>query len=562
MSNARSVMTVGLAVSCLSLTSLSARALQQPDGTVIPVLGSATTCSGGNVQPCLDAEEMGMTINAQAAAAVTPETYDPSCKLTFKVLARGAGFNNTFGWYNVNPNGKPADTDLHSFLLCSDAVGTVKELNILSSPFYKKGKIGFFIATPENATTPGNCPTIVDGMGPVAGTLGYIYYSEKEYNPDNQGPNNSFIHLVTYNSVTHPKAFYFGWEDLLGGGDNDFDDVLTRVDGITCSGGGAPCDTGGKGICVNGTMQCQNGVLACVQQNEPVMESCNGLDDNCDGVVDEGDLCPTGKVCDKGTCVGKCGTGEFQCTGGLVCSDKGFCIDPACKDKQCPGGTVCRAGICVAPCDGVVCPLGQECRLDVCVDPCAGVKCDEGSVCDKGICKDSCSCSGCDAGSTCTPSGLCVVDACASQNCGMGTVCQNGTCVDACTNAKCPTGQTCMQGQCISGTSGAGGMSAGGSAGSAGNIIGVGQGGTGGMPGSPLGVGGSSAASGNSSSTGGTGANTGANNGTAAEESSSGCGCRMASSEPTSRWWLAGVALGMAAAVSRRRRSRPARDLG
>jgi hypothetical protein len=38
------------------------------------------------------------------------------------------------------------------------------------------------------------------------------------------------------------------------------------------------------------------------------------------------------QVCDKGTCVGACGTGEFRCDPGFTCKT-GHCIDDACADR-------------------------------------------------------------------------------------------------------------------------------------------------------------------------------------------------------------------------------------
>jgi hypothetical protein len=84
-------------------------------------------------------------------------------------------------------------------------------------------------------------------------------------------------------------------------------------------GGGAACtDPTKKGICVDGTLVCANGSLSCVQNLQPGLEECNGLDDNCNGAVDEGN--PGGNVvCNTGL-QGICAFGKTNCeNGALVC---------------------------------------------------------------------------------------------------------------------------------------------------------------------------------------------------------------------------------------------------
>ena len=137
-------------------------------------------------------------------------------------------------------------------------------------------------------------------------------------------------------------------------------------------------------------------------------ETCNGVDDDCDGGTDEGGgaLCPAGHVCeglsgcscvpacdgrvcgDDG-CGGSCGT----CTGHDTCDGDGQCTCiPACSGKTCgddgcgstcgvcSGETTCNVGVCTpgllsgfvsAPAgsfwmgspDGA-CPQGQTCPPD------------------------------------------------------------------------------------------------------------------------------------------------------------------------------------------------------
>ncbi|MCC6644822.1 MAG: DUF4114 domain-containing protein [Polyangiaceae bacterium] len=536
----RRIFTVPLALILLSAPAL---ALQQPGGGAIP--------SNGNLKGYLTSEGDG-TIDPATAAAVTPETFDPTCNLTFKVIARGGGQLNSFGWYNVTGQ-KPAPSDLHEFLGCNDGVGVTKTLAIKSDPAYKGGKIGFFMASTEGKTDT-NCVKF-GPAGPDKSTFGSLYYSEAKYNDDNMGAN-SFIHLILFDSVKYPKAFYFGWEDLYGGGDNDFEDLLTRVEGISCAGGGDACDTGSMGLCAAGVRQCKGGALQCLPVTAPGKETCNGIDDDCNGKVDEGDICPPNQVCFKGSCVGKCGAGEFQCPAGLTCdAPSGLCVDPACQNKSCPAGSVCRAGECKTACMGVVCPTGDVCKNDVCVDPCVGVTCDASSVCEGGVCKDKCACGNCPSGKACAASGKCVDAGCDTKTCGAGEVCKAGACVDGCAGVTCPEGQSCKSGKCAAtpGTGGAGGKGGGAGSTSFGGKAGAGgkAGGAGGKAGGAGGKAGAGGASGGAAGKAG-----GVTVDAPAEESptsgSSGCGCQVVG-RADGALGLGLAALGVLAARRRRR---------
>lgn len=500
------------AFALLTCSSLAA-ALQQPDGTTIPV--------GPSLQTLFDGR--GEAVNALANAATTPETFIPSCSLTFEVIQRNAGYSNSFGWYNVTGT-KPTAADLHEFLACNDPVGTIKVLDIKNDPAWAGGEVAFY-----QAAGPG-CPTPNSNQN--------LFFSQKGYNPDgNQA--NPFVHLLIYDSTVTPQGFYFAWEDLLAGGDNDFDDLTTFVTGITCSGGGTPCDTGLQGVCAQGLMQCQAGVLTCVQTIQPQTEACDGFDNDCNDVIDEGDLCAVGEVCDKGHCVPECGSGEFQCPQGKVCDADGFCVDPACVNVTCPAGQKCEAGQCVGPCDGVVCPFGQSCQLGVCVDPCGPIACDADQVCVEGVCVDKCPCRDCDAGDVCLPSGSCVAANCQAVTCPAGQHCDasNGQCVDDCMGAVCPSGEVCVDGLCVEDTSGTGGAGTGGSG------FGTGAG--------PASGGGSSTggapANGGNSATGGAGGGAGSDDG-------SGCDCRSAGGTLPSGEGATLALLGGAALLLRRRR--------
>jgi uncharacterized protein YegL len=60
------------------------------------------------------------------------------------------------------------------------------------------------------------------------------------------------------------------------------------------------CVTGLPGICSVGTQTCTVGGAwgECVQNNQPIAEICNGVDDNCDTVIDDGGVCVNAYFCD------------------------------------------------------------------------------------------------------------------------------------------------------------------------------------------------------------------------------------------------------------------------
>ncbi len=520
-----------------------AAALSQPDGTVIP--------QGNALRNFLRAQSYGgqpESIDPLTDAATTPERFKPGCTLTFTVIGRGAGQNNSFGWYNVTGS-KPKKSELYEFLTCSDGVGTVRQLDIASDPRWAGGEIGFFQATTEGAA--GNCvafPLSDTGSNP---TLGYVFYSEKAYNDDNTSPN-PFIHLLIMDSKVFPSAFYFGWEDLFAGGDNDFEDLLTRVEGITCTGGGAACAvSGAHGRCAEGVTQCRNGALVCEPQFPAQPEACNGFDDDCDGETDEGDdLCPSDKVCYQGRCQPPCGDGEFACAPGLTCNQAGLCVDPACDGVTCDDGKVCVRGVCKGACDDVTCPHGLTCFNGNCVDRCQGVTCDAGYQCHDGVCQQ-CSCGAntdlCTGGQVCQPTTQqCVEPACSGVSCEAGKHCEAGSCVSNCRGAVCPVGQRCEEatGTCETdpnapdGGAGTGGVGfpdggiLGGSAGTSGSA-GTGAAGSGGRAGS-----------------GGAGAGFG-QNGDVTE--GKGCGCALPGQASSAGAGLAALALGGLLLARRRR---------
>jgi hypothetical protein len=79
-------------------------------------------------------------------------------------------------------------------------------------------------------------------------------------------------------------------------------------------GGNIVCDTGKPNACGLGTTQCTAGVLTCTSNLSNEAEQCNGLDDNCNDVVDENN--PGGGVACGCNGTSACIAGKLVCQGG------------------------------------------------------------------------------------------------------------------------------------------------------------------------------------------------------------------------------------------------------
>ncbi|MBI5533337.1 MAG: hypothetical protein HY898_11510 [Deltaproteobacteria bacterium] len=199
----------------------------------------------------------------------------------------------------------------------------------------------------QNGTTPCKLGTIQCGSG-VLKCVGFIDPSPETCNgidddcngtiDDNVpgagascGLNNTFpckkgaMQCVTGNMVCigaiDPKP------ETCNGVDDNCDGL---IDNNTTDSGGA-CGLSSTLPCKKGALQCQNGLLACVGNIDPKPETCNGVDDNCDGTVDNNPS-GTGADCGQNNTL-PCKYGKTVCqAGAIVCSGN---IDP--KPETCNG---------------------------------------------------------------------------------------------------------------------------------------------------------------------------------------------------------------------------------
>lgn len=103
---------------------------------------------------------------------------------------------------------------------------------------------------------------------------------------------------------------------------------------------GDPCIVPGQtGSCAQGIVDCSNGAPMCVQTVFPVNEQCNGLDDDCDWTVDDGN--PDGGGACTATALGECKKGTLNCINGAVRCSPGPITPEICDglDNNCEGNT-------------------------------------------------------------------------------------------------------------------------------------------------------------------------------------------------------------------------------
>ena len=300
--------------------------------------------------------------------------------------------------------------------------------------------------------------------------------------------------------------------EVCGGGDEDCDGQVDEPEAGECTTFYADADKDGYGddaitacLC-SATPELPVTVAGDCDDQEPDAhpngtETCNGIDDDCDGLLDPEDafLCTTyyrdhdedgfGQLSDHRCLCSP--VDEYTATGGGDCNDDdptvfpdkpcgiascnifmitGFCGPDACgipePPKPCPNGFVCLSGTaCRTDCTSDAhCQPALHCESGECVsDKPDGSPCAFDAQCASGHCANASG--GSDGGGFCCAGGACCggqdLDCDDSNPCTAGTCSADFTCAitaveGSCGEASCDglvftPGATCVDGECVGG---------------------------------------------------------------------------------------------------------------
>jgi hypothetical protein len=204
------------------------------------------------------------------------------------------------------------------------SVGSVNFLGSFASPLMQIGDFDF---------------KAVDGA--IQNYQPTAYKSETIRLVSDQAHPTYDIFTMVPRSDTHGTVVYLAGHDYSGN-DGTFEVAGSRMVlntlfnlGAACQETGVACNTGLLGECAKGVMSCKDGKPYCMQLVQPTEDVCDGKDNDCNGIVDDGphtvQACYDGPPATRN--VGLCHEGVSTCKNGAM---------TACIGEVLPSTEICN----------------------------------------------------------------------------------------------------------------------------------------------------------------------------------------------------------------------------
>jgi Putative metal-binding motif/IPT/TIG domain len=266
------------------------------------------------------------------------------------VFAECAGLGSFEGVFASAP---PSTTGSSSTYRAGATNGSTHFQTETTTGFWINKDVGAPFFFPGNFSSPllqlGDFP-FAPATGAVQNYKAFDLKAEtKEFIAD--GTDHSYeVFTMVPGSASHGTIVYLGGHSYSGT-DGAFQIAGTRLVlntlfnlGAACVESGVACNTGLLGVCSQGVMRCSlDGKSFCAQVTAASPEVCDGLDNNCNGLVDDGldAICydgPAATLDANGVPKGICQKGVSSCSRRL---DGSFGMS-ACNGQVLPSAEVCN----------------------------------------------------------------------------------------------------------------------------------------------------------------------------------------------------------------------------